>query len=74
MRTALFAWESFDSFSWSAGRKNIPHVQPTSDSIARTASSEMLRSRLARSCVMWWASEVPVRGNIPTACAKRNTI
>ena len=60
--------------AWSAHKqKNTPR-QPTSDSIARTASSEVLRSRLARSCVMCWASEVPVRGNIPTACAKRNTI
>ena len=47
--------------------------QPASRSIADTSSAESVRSRLARSCFMWAASEVPVSGSMPTASANRNT-
>src|SRR4030088_574916 len=44
------------------------------DSIDRIASSESDRLRLARSCFMCSALEVPVIGSISTARAKANTI
>ncbi len=44
------------------------------DSMACTASAGSVRSRLARSCFMCSALEVPVSGRIPILRAKLNTI
>jgi len=49
-------------------------TQTTRDSIACTSSLESDRPRLARSCVMCSASDVPVSGSIPMSWEKRNTI
>jgi hypothetical protein len=47
--------------------------QEARDSMARTSSGASTRLRLARSCRICSALEVPVKGNIPTARAKLNT-